>query len=224
MMKKFSLVFLGIAATACSLQAQSVKEQLVFDQQDRALLTSSNLREEGTPLLTSTWLKGLVKFTNGTTYKADFLKYDLEKDQVYFKDTKSDNLLQFSLPVSEFSLIVGEETLLFKSGFAPIDRTKTSSFYQVLSDGGVQLLKRRVKQSFEERAFNSATTTRSYKEDEYYYLAQNNVPVKIKKDKKQVFAVLANHAAELEVYFSEQKLNLKNEEDLISLIIFYNSL
>ena len=223
-MKKISLLFLGIAATACSLQAQSVKEQLVFDQQDRALLTSSNLREEGTPLLTSTWLKGLVKFTNGTTYKADFLKYDLEKDQVYFKDTKSDNLLQFSLPVSEFSLIVGEETLLFKSGFAPIDRTKTSSFYQVLSDGGVQLLKRRVKQSFEERAFNSATTTRSYKEDEYYYLAQNNVPVKIKKDKKQVFAVLANHAAELEVYFSEQKLNLKNEEDLISLIIFYNSL
>jgi hypothetical protein len=224
MMKKFSLLFLLIAAAASTVQAQSVKDQLVFDQQDRALLTSSNLREEGTPLLTTTWLKGLVKFTNGNTYKADFLKYDLEKDQLYFKDTKSEDLLQFSLPVSEFSLIVGEETLLFKSGFAPIDRTKTSSFYQVLSDGGVQLLKRRVKQSFEERAFNSATTTRSYKEDEYYYLAQNNVPVKIKKDKKQVFAVLANHAAELEVYFSEQKLNLKNEEDLISLIIFYNSL
>jgi hypothetical protein len=223
-MKKISLLFLGIAAITCSLQAQSIKEQLAFDQQDRALLTSNNIREDGTPLLTTAWLKGLVKFTNGTTYKTDFLKYDLEKDQVYFKDTKSEELLQFALPVSEFSLFVGEEKLLFKSGFTPIDRTKTSSFYQVLSDGGVQLLKRRVKQAFEERAFNSATTTRSYKEDEYYYLAQNNVPLKIKKDKKQVFAVLANHAAELEVYFSEQKLNLKNEEDLISLIVFYNSL
>jgi hypothetical protein len=89
MMKKISLVFLGIAATACSLQAQSVKEQLVFDQQDRALLTSSNLREEGTPLLTTTWLKGLVKFTNGTTYKADFLKYDLEKDQYIYIPVKA---------------------------------------------------------------------------------------------------------------------------------------
>ncbi|MCF8319440.1 MAG: hypothetical protein K9H63_03945, partial [Sphingobacteriaceae bacterium] len=71
-MKKISLLFLGIAATACTLKAQSVKEQLVFDQQDRALLTSSNIREDGTPLLTATWLKGLVKFTNGTTYKTDF--------------------------------------------------------------------------------------------------------------------------------------------------------
>lgn len=223
-MKKISLLFLSIAATACSLQAQSVKEQLVFDQQDRALLTSSNLREEGTPLLTTTWLKGLVKFTNGTTYKADFLKYDLEKDQVYFKDTKSDNLLQFSLPVSEFSLVIGQENLVFRSGYVAVDRNKPSSFYQVLVEGGVQLLKHRVKQPFDERAFNSATTTRTYKEDEYFYVAKNNTPVKIKKDKKQVLAALGNHAADLEAYITEEKLNLKNEEDLMKLIVFYNSL
>jgi hypothetical protein len=223
-MKKISLLFLSIAVTVCTLQAQSVKEQLVFDQQDRALLTSSNIREEGTPLLTTTWLKGLVKFTNGTTYKADFLKYDLEKDQVYFKDAKSDELLQFALPVSEFSLVIGQENLVFKSGYLAVDRNKPSSFYQVLVDGGVQLLKHRIKQPFDERAFNSATTTRTYKEDEYFYLAKKNTPVKIRKDKKQILTVLGNYTAELEAYIAEEKLNLKNEEDLVKLIVFYNSL
>jgi len=207
-----------------SARSQSVKDQLVFDQQDRALLTSDNLREEGTPLLTVRWLSGLVKFSNGTTYKSDFLKYDLEKDQLYFKDTKSDDLLLFALPVSEFSLQIGKENLLFKSGYAAVDRNKPSSFYQVLVEGGVQLLKHRVKQPFDERAYNSATTTRTYKEDEYFYVAKNNTPVKIKKDKKQVLAALGNHAAELEAYITEEKLNLKNEEDLMKLIVFYNSL
>lgn len=213
--------FLCMSSSAWS---QSVKDQLVFDQQDRALLTSNNLREEGTPLLTSNWLSGIVKFSNGTTYKTDFLKYDLEKDQLYFKDTKSDELLLFALPVSEFSLHIGKQTLLFKSGYAIVDRNKPTTFYQVLVDGGVQLVKHSTKQAFDERAYNSATTTRTYKEDEYYYLVKNNVPVKIKKDKKQVIIALGNRAAELEAYCAEQKLNLKNEEDLVKLIVFYNSL
>lgn len=223
-MKKISLLLLGIAATAYTLQAQSVKDQLVFDQQDRALLTSDNLREEGSPLLTVNWLSGLVKFSNGSTYKSDFLKYDLEKDQLYFKDTKSDDLLLFALPVSEFSLQIGKQSLLFRSGYAAVDRNKPTTFYQVLVEGGVQLVKHITKQPFDERAYNSATTTRTYKQDEYYYLAKNNVPVKIKKDKKQVIAALGNRATELEAYCVEQKLNLKNEEDLVKLIVFYNSL
>lgn len=224
MKKTFIACMLFLAGSSLSLKAQFVKDQLATDQQKRALYTSENLREEGSPLFAVNWLAGIVKFSNGGTFKTDFLKYDLEKDQLYFKDTKSDDLLLFAQAVSEFSLSKGEQQWLFRNGYAAVDRNKVTSYYQVLVDGTVQLTKRIVKQAFDERAYNSATTTRSYKEDEYYYLVRNNVPSKIKKDKKQVMALLSDKAAELENYCKEQALNLKNDEDLAKLISYYNSL
>ncbi len=223
-MKKITVFIVLLATSISSLKAQYVKDQLATDQQNRSLYTSDNLREEGSPLFAVNWLSGLVKFTNGATFKSDFLKYDLEKDQLYFKDTKSDELLLFALPVSEFSLSQGDKNWYFKSGYAAVDRNKNSSFYQVLVNGTVQLTKRIVKQAFDERAYNSATTTRSYKEDEYYYLVRNNIPTKIKKDKKQILLVLTDKATELDSYCKEQALNLKNEGDLAKLIVYYNSL
>lgn len=58
----------------------------------------------------------------------------------------------------------------------------------------------------------------------FYYIGKDGLAASIRKDKKNILEVLGNHQAELESYIKERKLNLKNEDHLIRLFAYYNSL
>lgn len=222
-------LFLGslIVLQGRSANAQYVKNQLAKDQMGRPLVAGEYVDIQGHPFLFENWTKGIVKFVNGTSVSDLDLKYDLVKDELYFKDPKTEQVMIFSEKISEFKLnnpVKSTDFFYFKNGFTPLDANTAKSFYQLLMDGTAQLIKRYTKEIFEERPYNSATTIRSFKDAELYYVVKNNQLIKIKKDKKQVLAAFADRSAELEAFIKSNGLNLKNESDLIKLIAHYNSL
>lgn len=118
----------------------------------------------------------------------------------------------------------GQDLQVFQCGFPPIDNQNRISFYQILFNGKTSLLKS-VYKSIQER--NNEMSGERYKEFATYenmYLLKDGVMSRIKKDKSSVLALLQDKAQGVKLFVEEQKLNLKNEADLVSLIKYYNSL
>jgi hypothetical protein len=182
---------------------------------------------EGTPYLYPDWVPGSVKLTDGTTNDAPIeLKYNLVSDEVSFKD-KAGQELVFVKPVAEFTLNSVDNNGLphkYRSGYKDIEGTTPASFFEVLADGKVQLLKRFTKLLFESQPIGSASKLQQFIDKTKYYLIINGKALQVKNDKKALLAALGDKQAQLEDYIKSNKINLKNDAQLGKLIDYYNSL
>ncbi len=226
MYKQALFLFINVALMAT--MPLNVKGQFMQDVQGNVVRSIKYTDVQGNPYLFEQWVNGTIRLGNGKSYTNVPLRYDIVSDELQFKDSKSDQALNFKEPVVEFQLMPatesGESPMMFRNGFISDDGTSPKAYYQVLFDGGLKLLKRKTKIIFENREYSSAITTKTFREEEYYYLYKNNKTIKIKKDKKQVLTALADRVTELEAFIKSNALNLKNESDLVRLIAHYNSL
>lgn len=199
--------------------------QLIQNDQGAPFLSVNYSDVKGHPYLFEEWTEGTVKLSNGKTYSAVSLKYNVLRDEVFFKDPKTGQLLAFVVPVVEFKLNDADKgSLLFRNGYKALENATEKSYYQVVFNGGMQLLKRTSKKINEEKPFNSASTIKSFEEITSYFLASNDTPVRIRRDKKSVLTALGKNSEALENFIKENQLNLKEENDLVRLITYYNTL
>ncbi|HEY0896301.1 MAG TPA: hypothetical protein VGE15_07100, partial [Sphingobacteriaceae bacterium] len=182
------------------------------DVNGRPILETQYTHVEGSPYLFSDWTPGVVKLKNGTTYKEIPLKYDQVAEELLF--SHNGQALTFVEPVVEFRF---KDGALFRSGYG-------KGFYEVLSDGGTKLIRKKIKQISESKEYNSASVTRKFVELESLYIVKGSELTKIRKDKKSVLAALGDKTAQLESYIKSEKLNIKNEAGIVSLVAYYNSL
>lgn len=183
----------------------------------KPLYTLSHESENGSPYLDKSWNKGSATFFDGKKVDNVQLKYDQVKDIVLFE--KNGKEFEFSKPVKAFQYTDDKKrTVLFQSGF-----DSPTMFYQVLAEGSTLLLKRNLKRKVEKTPFNSATTTITFEPRPTYYIYSDNKLTKIKKSRKALSSLLADKGGELNTYFEEHP-DVDNEEALIKLITFYNSL
>ncbi|MFM1756707.1 MAG: hypothetical protein RL621_1680 [Bacteroidota bacterium] len=118
----------------------------------------------------------------------------------------------------------GQDLKVFQCGFPPIDNQNRISFYQILLNGKTSLLKS-VYKTIQER--NNDLSGERYKEFATYentYLLKDGAMVRIKKDKSSLLNLLQDKSQVLQQYINDQKLNLKNDADLIALVKYYNTL
>lgn len=177
----------------------------------------------GSPYFTEEYDKGKVMLTNGNLYENVPLRYDLVADKLMFKSEKGQEL-EFTQPVLEFKLM--EDQYVFRSGFAPVDNHTSASFYQVLAgeeESQAMLLKNTDRLIREEKAYGTANITKNIIEYANYYIAKNNQLTKVKSE-KDVLAALGGKEEQLKEYIKNNKLKVKNEEDMAALVKYYNSL
>jgi hypothetical protein len=60
--------------------------------------------------------------------------------------------------------------------------------------------------------------------EEYFIKKGDKTATQIQKSKKSILKTLGDHQGELQNFISENKLKFKNEEAMIDLIYFYNSI
>jgi hypothetical protein len=225
-MKHFKLLAaaIGVAATINTAHAQLINER------DYKVITPIRyMNVEGTPYLSEDWMPGDVKLANGVTSQEKMmLKYNLVDDMVLFKDKDSGEQMAFVIPVQEFTINLTDDDKLFvrrfRSGYKDIDGATPTSFFEVLSDGKVQLLKKDVKKPFENQEIGSASKTTSFIEKVKYYLVNNGKVIPVKNDKKTLLAALGDKQAQLEEYIKTNKLTVKTDAQLGKLVDYYNTL
>jgi len=91
---------------------------------------------QGTPYLFDEWTPGSAISETGNTYADLKLKYDIRFNQVIFLST-DEKPMGFAQPLNSFVI----NNMHFSKGFPPVDLQTGSTFYQLLTDGKVKLLK-----------------------------------------------------------------------------------
>lgn len=207
------LLFLG------SIQAQ----QIVLQDIDGKPLSRNQFTDiDGSPFLLDDWLPAAIYFQSGGVLTDFKVKYDVINDALVFLD-KDGNLNNFKDRVKSFKFVKGGKNYVFDTQFPAIDGHSDQSYYQVLSTGKIQLLKKYNKVILEPQNYNSANIAKKIQDvvNLYVYNVDDKSIVKLKQQESFLAEKLKIEATELKRYLKENKLNIKKDEDLIKLFAFY---
>jgi hypothetical protein len=180
---------------------------------------------KGHPFLQDEWLNGFIKFSNGRKMDQFRLKFDIASNQL---------LLQFQgsafaaeSKVVEFTMYTknkkSEDSLLFRKGFPAADGNTAETFYQVVGDGKIKLLRYVRKVISEEKKLVTATN-RSFEREEAYYLLKDGSMAKISDDRYAMLSLLPDKSEELKKFIVEQDLKMRSENDYLKVVKKYNEL
>lgn len=214
-MKK-SLICLRLILAALATQAQSMYIQ---DLNGRPIFENGYTEIEGSPYLNDNWVRGTVKAKhNGKVYEIAKMRYDVYKDEVEYEENQKP--YRFGGEITEFITNEG----IFRNGFPAAESLTERSFYQVLFDGKVKLLKKNTVRVQSEKLYNSATQTKRFLKENSLYLFKDNSITRLKKDKKSLLEALSTKQEELEKFIKTEKLKLTKEEDIQRVVEKYEDL
>jgi len=178
---------------------------------------------DGSPFLLADWNWGVVKFRNGRFAKDLSLHFNVYNNQLYFK--KEEKQLEFELPVQEFMIRYLKDNdsvaVFYRSGFPETEKTNWETFWELLNDGNMKLLKYRYKVISSFRPYNSAER-KKFDDREQLYAYVDGRMLKLKKDKESIIEALPQHKAAILGIVEQKKLKLKNEEDIVKLFVELN--
>lgn len=226
-MNKYIVCLLAIIMPAAFKACAQVK--FLNDVQGKPYMEQSYTAEEGSPYLIPNWAEGKVDLVNGKTTVVP-IKYDLIRDELLFHGKSDSAAFAFVDQVKGFSFTstaIEESNILmpvFNSGYPAVEDQTQASFYQLIADGKVKLLKHYKKIIRTEKAFNSATSTRSFVLSSTYYVFIDNQITRIKPGQKTILAALSDKANQLKSYMQNNKIDYKNDAALAKLFGYYNSL
>jgi len=179
----------------------------------------------GSPYLFENWALGSAKTVDNATKKDIELKYDEIEDILIMKGAEN-KLMIFPAQVAEFTINDSKtnSTRTFKSGFNATKSTTDQSFFEVIADGKVKLLRKNHKVISESKSYSGAVNRSVSDGVKYYLVTADNTPVAVKLDVKSIGALLPGKETVLAEYVKANKLNIKNHEDAAKLIAYYNTL
>ncbi|HVG42509.1 MAG TPA: hypothetical protein VM888_12920 [Chitinophagaceae bacterium] len=179
--------------------------------------------KEGTPYFTDRWLKSSIVISDGTTFKNVPAKLNLMQDQIHYLDAKGNEMIMTS-PIKEIIIANDTKDSLFRfipsAGVAP---TAKKGWYLWQQTGKASLYVLYDKELLEEKPYGSATVEQRIKTKKSYVIAYNNALFGFYKI-KQVPSILANKKGQLEGFIQKQSKDESEEERIVALIGYYNSL
>lgn len=179
----------------------------------------------GNPYLLKEWCDGVVRFTSGRTVTQFKLKFDCLKNML---------LLQFNgsafaaeSKVQEFVMYPKKkDSILFRRGFPATDKTTDQTFFNVLVQDKVSLLRLVTRNIVEEKQLVnvSGRMNRRLEEAEYYYLLQNGQLVQLPANRNDLPSTFAGKKEPVARFIASQQLKMHSPEDYVAVVKKYNEL
>ena len=180
---------------------------------------------KGNPFLFDDWKKGNVLLKTKEKVDSVFIKYNLYTDLLHVNIDEQEYL--FNIDVWEFLLPdpLTNKTALFRSGLNAEPGLNEKSFYQVLYDGKTKLLLKHKKQIGSELTSTPGVKVRvfDYQKNWFILTASGNMK-KIKKKNKGILDLLEGKKEELKKMADSNKLKLVNDEEIIRILEYYDTL
>jgi hypothetical protein len=182
----------------------------------------------GVPFLTEDWKYTLIKLTDGRIFDTIKTRLNLYTKELYFKTDKDVEMFFTGGYVKEMDIYDSSETkkiiYKFETGFPGIDKNTESSFYQVLADGNVQLLKFMEKKISQTKNDMSGEIRKDFVQYDEYYVNNYGIMLKLKKEKEFILDLFEDEKEKISEYLKNKKMNYKNIGMLTELFNYYNSL
>lgn len=179
---------------------------------------------KGTPFLEEEWLPARIVLDDGLVIKNLKLKLDLVRNLPLFY--RNDSAFEFIVPVKEFKLYtLAGDSLLFRKGYPASEAVQPNTYLEVLSEGKLTLLKKHSKTITISKAYNSAVALEEFTTTTpLFYLQKENRLYPLRRNRETLLRdLLKEDWTQLSDFINAQKLNLKKESDILSLVRYYNS-
>jgi len=179
----------------------------------------------GSPFFNEKMMRGIVISPNGTEYRNIIIRLNLMESQVNFLNNKQEELI-VGTPLREVTLLdtVNKKNYHFIfSDYIETTVKPEKGFYQILQKGKAELYTQHKKTLKESRPFNSATYEQSIETYLTYFVLLGGQWKKINKI-KDLPSVLSDKKSEVLGYINSKGLSGYKQEDVESVINYYNSL
>ncbi len=181
----------------------------------------------GIPFVIDRFQFGEIELKNGRKFNTVKFKIDIVAQEIVFlSPTNEAGSIEsdFVKSVSYYDTTdLGINKFLFKTGFPPIDNYKSNMFCLVLADGKISLLKSMFKTIDVRKNDFTGEIVKEFRLYEDFYTFQNGVMTRFKREKESILALMADKRVIMEKYLKENKGNLKNEDYLAKIFIYYNN-
>lgn len=148
------------------------------------------------------------------------LRYNSYANQLEFKES---NVIKKVLPTDIKAFMIGEA--IYQSGFPVTDKLNRNSFYHLLYDGKVKLLKNSTTELQEVKTADDVKQGDKFTTYDYYYLLENEEMKKFFTTKKAFLKVISPaKIPAVEAFINDKKLKLKEEKEFMEVVKFYDSL
>lgn len=101
------------------------------------------------------------------------------------------------------------------------------SFFEILVDGNIKLLeytKINIQKPDYVEAFNTGSKDIKITKDKQLFITQGNEVLKLKPNKKNILALMADKKIEVEAFIKQNNLFVKDRADLLKIFNFYNQI
>ena len=162
--------------------------------------------------------KGFITLQDGRSAKDVMIRYNLYNHEINYIEDKIEMILDASAPVHEFgyNYTVDDDTkaVLFRAGFPALGKNNSKTFYQVIVDKDIALLKFTSKKILEERTTLGALQKVIIDTDSWYiYSTTDKTIAEIKRNKSSLMEALPQYAARINTIVDTKKLRLKSDGD-----------
>jgi hypothetical protein len=188
-----------------------------FMQNRNKVKSTSNI--DGTSSFNKEWEKGVITFKDGKEYIVENLKYDIYYNRLLFLNNEIEYYVPETFNIKSFSISNSE--------FINMKVDNDNFFEVILSGAKMDLLKKyscTVKEGNSDngivRATNASFDIRSY----YYIKTKNGSIIKLSTKKNFVLNLFAGKKEEVARFTKKNRLKFNKENDLKTLIDYYNSL
>ena len=211
-----------------SIVCNNVKAQFLYDKLGKPAYEIPYNDINGNPYLVNSWGDGSVVLPDGKQATADF-KLDIYSNHLLFKG-KNGEILEVTDPLKEVRINAGDKEIsditpvVFINNLPAIDKQTTASWYQLIGDGKVKLLKYYGKKVMESQTVNFDPKKKSFVAFHEYYILQNDAMTRVGANKKAITKALNNHVPEIDAWLKTNNINFKSDTDLQKFFVWYNSL
>jgi hypothetical protein len=222
------MIFLAVNATGQSVSSSVSTNFFVeaYNIRGKPFTNPDASNIEGSPLLNQDWGKGTVYFKDGAVAQNLDLKFNLEKNELYFN--RDGELFLFNDPIISFRMTYssasGKKEVHFRSGYPVNGRLLKETFYEVLEDGA----------KFHFVAYRFTYLADSYRyggqskkvftenEELYVYDVAFGKMIKIKRSESSLVEGLPDYKDKIIAVIRDNKLKLKTNEDVKKVITELN--
>ncbi|MGB8191306.1 MAG: hypothetical protein WCF67_05265 [Chitinophagaceae bacterium] len=170
------------------------------------------------------WTIGSVKFKNGQKRENVWLVFNVQENKVYFRENNM--TMEFVYPVEEFiiGVVIGADTIgvLYRSNYPAAGVHNDETFYEVMVDGKVQLLRCKAKSVGLYKDVSTPEPKRVTEKEQFFAFLPNGKIVKLKKNKEDILSALPEYADRINKIVRDKGLRLKTDEGLAELFGWLN--
>jgi len=200
----------------------------VADLSGHSLLKKYDPDIMGSSFINDDWVPAKITLSRGKEIGPLLIKLNIERNELYFLDSSGKEMIALEGLVRKVDCInyysKDSVRFIFKSGYPGIDKQNENYYYQVFTEGKIELLARKFKYVRVEKNELSGEISKDFVDGSFVlYVYADNIMQAFHPTKNFVISLLKDKVRAINTFIETNKINFKSIPDLIKLFNYYNS-